>query len=458
MPVARPPRPHSGWMSAVVVGALGLVALTGSAATVVGSDALWLPAMGDWIRTHGRIPPGIPFAAAHSGAWVNTTALGQLLLSLAHRGGSLGVVIAQIVAVVWALSLLACDATRRKARPIATALVLLAVCTGAATALFIARAQLLSLVPFAALLVLLHRQHDRPTAGIWWSVPLLVLWGNLHGAVLVGVAVLGCYLVLSRLSVAPATAIAVGVASLAATCANPGLIHAPRYYAGVFSGQATTDQGGMWGRLTLTNPFDVLLILAAVALTAAALRKRRPGWEYAAGLGLALATVSAARHGVWLLLFLAVPAATTFQLGCSDRLLSRPSLVRGPAALTVLFFGLCLTVLALRSPAFRLADTQATLITKAVAGDVVLAPEPLAESLAAAGATVWVSNPLDAFSPSDQTAYLAFVKGEDTTSERAFEKADVVVAVAGTPPARLALANGFTSTTAEGQYLIMRRP
>lgn len=458
MYLARPARPRPGRMPALLVAVLGLVALAGSAVTVIGSDALWLPAMGDWIRAHGTIPAGIPFVAAKSEGWVNTTALGQLLLSVAHSGGSLGVAAAQIIAVVWALWLLASDAVQRDARPAATALVILALCAGAATALFIARAQMLSLVPFAVLLVLLRREHDRPSARIWWSVPLLALWGNLHGAVLVGVAVLGCYLLLSRLSVAPTTAVAVGVASLVATCVNPGLVRAPHYYAGVFSGQATSDESGMWSRPTLTSPFDVLLILTAVALAGAALRQRRPAWEYAAFLGLALATASAARHGVWLLLFLIVPAATALQSADGSRLGWRPPSVRLTAAVSILALGLSAVILTVRAPAFHAADSEADAITRATAGDVVLAPEPLVESLAAAGASVWASNPLDAFSPPDQAGYLAFVKGASDGAQRAFSAADVVVAVSDTPPARLALSKGFTRITRSGPYILMRRP
>lgn len=459
MHLARQARPRSAWMPTPVVGALGVVALAGSAVTVVGSDAVWLSALGDRIRANRAVPNGLPFAAAPSGEWINTTVLGQLILSTVHHWGSAGIVIAQIVAVVWTLLLLANDATRRSARPLATGLVTITVCIGAAASFFIARAQLLSLVPFAVLLVLLRRQYDRPTAGIWWSVPLLAIWSNLHGAVLVGVAVLGCYILVSRLSVTPATAIAVGGASVAATCLNPGLLHAPRYYMGVFSGEATSNASGMWGRLNLTNPFDLLLILAAVALAVAALRRRRPAWEYAAGIGLAVATTSAARHGVWLLLFLTVPAATAFAVSHDDLPDWRHSSRRVSAVVAAIMLGLSAVVLAVRVPTFRASDSDARLIAEATAGVVVLAPEPLAESLAAAGATVWVSNPLDAFTPRDQAAYLAFLAGDTgASSRRALQQADVVIAAAGTAPARLASAEGFTRTARQGQYIVMRRP
>ena len=52
----------------------------------------------------------------------------------------------------------------------------------------------LSLVPWALAVTLMRRQYDRPSRGIWWR-PLFIVWGNLHGAVLVGLAVLGVFLI-----------------------------------------------------------------------------------------------------------------------------------------------------------------------------------------------------------------------------------------------------------------------
>src|SRR6476661_3605811 len=78
----------------LVVLTLGIVAMVACGISVVGSDALWLPAMGDRILESGSIPEGIPFAATYSADWVNTTVLGQLLFTAAHSIGSLGVIVA----------------------------------------------------------------------------------------------------------------------------------------------------------------------------------------------------------------------------------------------------------------------------------------------------------------------------------------------------------------------------
>jgi hypothetical protein len=443
-------------LNPVVVSTLGAAVVLAAAVSIVGSDALWLTALGDRIRQSGSIPDGIPFAAAPSADWVNTTVLGQLVFSLAHEAGSLGVVVAQVVAVAAVLIVIAADSSARRARASSTSVALVAVVVGAAAPLLIARAQLLSLVPYAVLLVLIRRQHDRPSGAIWWAVPLIALWSNLHGAVLIGVAVLGCYLLFDRLRTSPITAIGVGLAALLATCINPGLLRAPSYYAGVFGGEATSDDSGMWSRLSLSNPFDVLLVLSALVLLATAFRRRRYLWEYAAAVGLAVAAIVAARHGIWLLLFLAVPAATSWPRPDQTARAVRPSHAL-PTIVGIACLAVAVGILALRAPALHGADDEAFRIAEATRGRVVLAAEPLAESLAAAGATVWASNPLDAFHPSDQAAYLAFINGDAQGARAALQQADVVVALPASAQARAADISGYAEQVRVGPYVVLLR-
>src|SRR6478609_7076572 len=94
----------------LVVLTLGIMAMVASAISVVGSDALWLPAMGDRILESRSVPDGIPFAASSSADWVNTTVLGQISLASAHSLGSVGVVVAHSIAVLVTLTVLAVDA------------------------------------------------------------------------------------------------------------------------------------------------------------------------------------------------------------------------------------------------------------------------------------------------------------------------------------------------------------
>jgi hypothetical protein len=77
-----------------------------------------------------------------------------------------------------------------------------------------------------------------------------------------------------------------------------------------------------------------------------------------------------------------------------------------------------------------------TASVKAVAqGRVVLADEPLVESLAAEGVRIWLSNPIDAFDQADQAAYLDFVSGAFTGNSQALLNASEVVVVRTGGPA-----------------------
>ncbi len=445
----------------LVLGALGVVVCGIAWLGVVGSDALWLSALGDAIREGRTVPRGIPFAAADSQQWVNTTVLGQLLFSFITEMGSVGVALAQLVAAAVALGILAAGSLSQGASSTHTALAILVVAAGAAAPLLVARAQLLSLVPFALLLALVRRQQVQPDRHIWWAVPLLVLWGNLHGAVLVGVAVLGCYIAFSRLRSTPLTAVGVGASALVATCLNPGLTRAPEYYLGVLGGEATSDPSGMWGRLNLSNPFDLLLVVAMVALALVTLRRRQPLWEYVALVGLVVATGSAARNGIWLLLLVLTPAAlgasNTRAVAGPHESAGRVSRLIAPTALAVTVLALAASLVATRIPDFQADDRAAADLAAATRGEVVLVAEPLAESIAAAKGLVWVSNPLDAFAAAHQDAYLGFMSGDATRASESLRRADVVVATPGSAQARLASDAGFQLSERVGEYVLLRR-
>ncbi len=390
---------------------------------LVGSDCLWLVALGDRVRETGGVPAGVPYASAPTAGWVNVPVLAELGASLVHAAwGTPGLLGAHVAIVGAALVVVAAGCRRAGAGDGATAGALALLALGTLSALAVVRLQTLSLLPYAVLVLLLRAEHRRPGRRVWLLVPLTALWGNLHGGVLAGVAVSGCYLLLSRARGRPLESALVLVAQAGAVALTPALGGTPAYYLGVLGNEAARQSVGLWAPLDLGAPLDVLTVVAGLALAGGALRHRRPLWEYAAGLGLLVATVGTARHGVWLLLLLAAPAAAGMTRG------PRPALVlraparpcRTPTAGAVARLGGVVAVLgpltaaAVLAPLLRGSGAlpfPPALVDRVVAvsdGGVVLAPSPLAESLAARGVRVWVSNPLDAFGAGDQRAYLRF--------------------------------------------------
>ena len=389
-------------------GGLAMLFVTAFAAllSVQAADGPWLTELGRSIASRGGIPDGVPYASAPTAGWPNVPALGELVFALLGTVGSRGVQIAQVAAVGGTLALLARDARRAGARERALAialLLLLPACFGPIVAI---RAQLFSLPLFAACVLLLRAETREPSRRIWLLVPLLALWGNLHGAVLTGAVVAGAYLVFERARTRPGESVAVAAASLLALCANPALWETPKYILGVLHNQAAQQAIGLWAPLTLHSWLDVAFIIAAVALLAGALRSRPRLWEIVALLGLAALTVHAARGGMWLALFAAPLAAAGF--GGRVRTGRVPRLAR-PVAFSLLVLVL-LGVAKGPLPSGASAPIM-TRTLKLAHGTPVLAEDLLAEQVADAGGRVWVSNPIDAFRTADQRVYVDWLRG-----------------------------------------------
>ena len=440
---------------------------------LVGADTMWMVALGDRITATGTVPAGVPFAAAATTDWPNVPVLGEFVMHWIHSISPVALALTLLALSAITLVTLADDAIKAGARPVAAALSLALVGIGILPTLGVVRAQMLSLVPVALLIVLLRTESRSPSWRIWLVVPLIAVWGNLHGGVLVGVALTGCYVVFSRLRAAPVTALLVGLVTVASVWANPALLRTGHYYVGVLSNEAARRGTELWARPDLGSVFDVLMLLAALVLGLAALvRGRLKAWELVAILGMAVATATSARHGMWLLLFLLGPGARGLThlarrpdkraaTPCSTNPVGRPGRTLSPRSSRILAraFALGLAALAVVTVLGRSAVLQGPVETvKAIktlaGGQVVLAPEPLAEDLAAAGVIVWASNPIDAFRPEDQAAYLDMWLGRDG-GRRAIEASDVVVARPGSPAFALARSAGCTEVGRTSDFAML---
>jgi hypothetical protein len=389
-------------------GGLAALSITAVAAllSVQAADGPWLAELGRAIAARGGIPAGVPYASAPSSGWHNVPALGELIFALLGTLGSRGLQVAQVAAVAGTLALLARDARRSGAQERALAaglLLLLPACFGPIVAI---RAELFSLPLFAACALLLRSESREPSNRIWLLVPLLALWGNLHGAVLTGAVVAGAYLVFERMRRRPRESLAVMTAAALALCANPALWQTPSYVLGVLHNEAARQAIGLWAPLSPHSWLDVAFGLAALLLLAGALRTRPRPWELVALAGLALLTLHAARGGVWLALYAAPLAAAGFGgRGGSERI---PRIAR-PVALVLLaavLLGLLHGPLA--------SGASAPLVTRTLVlahGTPVLAEDLLAEQVADAGGRVWLANPIDAFRASDQRVYVEWLRG-----------------------------------------------
>jgi hypothetical protein len=423
----------------------------------IGADSRWLAALGKHIATTWTIPDGLPYAAVPSAGWENAPVLGELIFHALYATLSdRGLVLAQVGAVVAAFVFLGRDMRAAGAGDGTRSLVLFATAFAAAPALLVVRAQLFSLALFPLLVLLLRSETRMPSRRIWLIVPLVALWSNLHGAVLVGVVVSVSYLLLHRVREQAAVALGVLVFLGGAVVATPALLGTAAYYHGVLTSEVAVRGSGLWAPLSLHAPFDVMFLAVAIPLCVAILRVRPTAWELAALLGLAAMAVQANRNTVWFALFAAVPAARALGLASrrelrrhSDRVILLCACVLGVGAITA----------ATREPIQTAAGPELIRYTTAAAGDEPVLADPLnAERLALAGQTIWIGNPLDAFSSRAQRAYLDWLDGRTQGDALPTGRScAVLVMIQSAPQRRLARSRGFRELGRDAKAVLYER-
>jgi hypothetical protein len=263
--------------------------------------------------------------------------------------------------------------------------------------------------------LLLRRESVLPSRRIWLLVPLIALWANLHGGVLIGEAVAACYLLLGRLRHDRWTAAAVLVASAATVFATPAGLETAAYYRQVFDNVWRASHQGLWAAPSLRSPIDIAFFACIAALGYLAVRARPRAWEYAACAGLGLAAATAARNEVWLVLFLA-PVAVQ-RLGQLP--VPRPPIRRALALCAVLIPAAVLALAAVghRSSTYGAGSALRREAIAAAGGTPILADPYDAEQLALQGAKIVIGNPIDAFSRRDQLLYLHWLEGSKSATD-----------------------------------------
>jgi hypothetical protein len=420
----------------VLATAIGLLVALAALLGRIGSDAQWLAALGHVIAHRHALVHGVPFAAAPTGHWQNPLVLAELVFAgLNSLLGARGLMDAQLLAAAGGLALLARGARDDGADAIGTGAALLIAGVGAMPSLAIARVQLFSIVLFPALLALLRAEARRPSARIWWVVPMLALWSNLHGGVLLGFAVTAGYLVLDRGRRDPWLGLVVLATCAAALCATPAGLHTIDYYRGLLTNVAAQRGAGEWGPLSLTAPLDVVFAIAALALLWRVFRARPPLWEAVVVVALAVLSVRAQRNGVWLLMIAVAPAARELGPARSLRMLT---------PIAALLAGVVLVVSLARGPAPAQATPHLLRTTIALAhGSPVLADGTMDEELAVAGGRIWAGDPIDAFSHRVQTAYLDWLSGARAGARAITPAVRVALVTPGSATQALMRRHGF---------------
>ncbi len=266
----------------------------------IGSDT-WYTLLGGRFVSGSWIPHADTLTIMTRGTqWVDEQWLAHLLLYGTWRLGGWPVALLVLLATyLGAFAVAAAVARRLGASARSTALVsLITLITAMAATGF--RAQTLALPLFAAVLWLLLEGDVRPSRRVYWSLPLLVLWANVHGSVVLGAALVSLRGVMLALERPRLTTRSVSLVVLPWLCAvaSPYAFELPGYYSRLLHNPTLSRLVPEWQPASVHNqPFFPVLLVAALLLIGRARSSSR--FATLVLLATAAAGLLAVRHTVW---------------------------------------------------------------------------------------------------------------------------------------------------------------
>ncbi|WP_131799874.1 hypothetical protein [Paraburkholderia ginsengiterrae] len=178
-----------GWPSfPIVVVVIGFAIGLFTPALLNDGDTYWHIATGQWILRTGAIPHADPFSYTVAGApWVAHEWLSELVMALAWKAaGWNGIMMLFGAATAITFGAFAHYLTRWLRQPAALVVFILgAACISGS---LLARPHLLALPVLVLWSAGLLRARDQSTAPSLWLLPLMLVWANLHGSFVFGLA------------------------------------------------------------------------------------------------------------------------------------------------------------------------------------------------------------------------------------------------------------------------------
>lgn len=232
--------------------------------------------------------------------WVDQQWLGQLTLYGVDRVGGVGVVAAVCLAcLLTAFAFAAFVAQRRCASPAALIFWVIAGFLAGPSAALV-RTQSLAVALFGVILWLILRDADLRDRRSLWTLPLLCLWANVHGSVLLGAALVSAHGLQSLFRTGrrrlPAALLVLAPVTL---FASPYAFELPGYYHTMLLAPPYGKQIVEWQRTT-PSVAPLFFVVAGVCAFVIAARWRRLRPIDAIVLGLTFAgALSAVRLTLW---------------------------------------------------------------------------------------------------------------------------------------------------------------
>jgi hypothetical protein len=307
---ARYPAGARAWLAAFTALAAGVAVLS---SRYLFADSFYDLAAGRYIAQHGIPHQNVLTVASHGAPWVDQQWLAHLLYYAAWRAGGYPALAAGSAALITAglagLGALMLHRGVPPTRMFGWASAALVVCTGN----LVIRAQSFGYPLFVATLwlILADSRAPRLRGRTWLIIPVLVLWANTHGSVLLGAAMTAGYAgvrvctALRRPDRSAAAAyLLLAAAAAGSVLATPYGLGILGYYARFRGNPALTHDVVEWSRPSLMYPasWGFFAVLAAVAgATVVAWRRGARPDPVLAGLVLLLLALAltAVRNQAW---------------------------------------------------------------------------------------------------------------------------------------------------------------
>jgi hypothetical protein len=310
------------------------------------SDSYTVLYVGRWIARHGIPHREVFTAAAHGRRWIDQQWLAELGFYEAWALGGYALVAAAAAGLVALTSGLLAGLIRRRGGSVVISISFSSLAIAIALPYVFVRAQDTALPLLAALLILCltDAEHARPQRRLVLLIPLLVLWANLHGSVLVGATIACGYLLYRALLSAGrrdwgTTVTCVFLASLVvlSPLATPYGTAVLSYYHEIIGNGAIRDLVPEWRSPTFLSfaflALALLLGLVALLLVTSLVRRRRPSPVLLAAVVItaALAAITT-REIVWFSMTACVILAEMTQSFMPTREVTGPFLVLASGA------------------------------------------------------------------------------------------------------------------------------
>jgi hypothetical protein len=358
----------------VIVVATPLIAAFMSHAPAV--DLAYQIRAGDiMLRTHSLLHTDVFTFTVPGREWLNQQWGAQLLLSATHRLGgwnAIALMYAAMTSTAFVFVFLAC---RERGASTRTAALLSVAGFWVARQNLAMRPQLMGVVLFAATLWILSGRRANPRI-LWVLPPLMVAWVNVHGSFVLVPLLLGLAWLEDRKE-SPETAriiLAVGVASLVATLANPFGSRVWVYAAAIGTNSTISRTVTEWAPPTIREYSGIVFFASALIVAGYLVRRKEPvGWPQLLWLASFFVLALPALRGVawWGLVFPVVVAGLGTQRSDADEERGSPImnalLVTTIVAAAIVVMPLWRGASSTGGPAF-LSQAPATLVDATEAG------------------------------------------------------------------------------------------